>query len=365
MKGRNLGLDLLRLFAVLLVMGRHIVPDPGRTWIIDALRRGGWIGVDLFFVLSGFLVSGLLFKEVERTGRVRAGRFLVRRGFRIYPAFYVMLVYIVLTAVVFAVPRPPMEVMGPRILAEALFVQNYFPALSIHTWSLAVEEHFYFGIALLFPLLLRTRKGLDLVPWIFALLAVGCLALRARTAVRVPVFDDAVHVFPTHLRMDALFFGVFLAWLFHRRQLTERLARVPTWALVVVGCLLLSPAFLVEMRRAPWMWVYGLSMLSLGSGALLLAGIRLQSSQRGWMNALGSAGAASYSIYLWHILVNAEARRHILAAGGSWLTYAVVYVVGGVIWGMLLHRGIEWPTLRLRDRLMTGHTNPTVVSAPE
>jgi|SRR6266849_5526962 len=89
-------LDLLRALAVLLVLGRHTPPpEPGVLAPLRVLGKiwyeSGWIGVDLFFVLSGFLISGLFFREFRRHGDVRVWRFLVRRGFKIYPPFYAML----------------------------------------------------------------------------------------------------------------------------------------------------------------------------------------------------------------------------------------------------------------------------------
>ena len=85
---RNLGLDLLRLFAILLVIGNHLRPIPGHHDVLLAgWIRGGWVGVDLFFVLSGFLVAGLLFNDFLRNGRVSIARFLVRRVSRYIPHF--------------------------------------------------------------------------------------------------------------------------------------------------------------------------------------------------------------------------------------------------------------------------------------
>ena len=87
-------IDFLRAVAVILVLFRH-------HWVgIDVLQRIGWIGVDLFFVLSGFLVSGLLFSEYKRYGNIKAGQFLIRRGFKIYPLFYLS---IFLTLIIFEI----------------------------------------------------------------------------------------------------------------------------------------------------------------------------------------------------------------------------------------------------------------------
>ena len=78
-------LDFLRGLAIIGVLLRHSAFE-------NIFARAGWAGVDLFFVLSGFLVSGLLFREYKKTGTVRIGRFLIRRGFKIYPTFYIFLI---------------------------------------------------------------------------------------------------------------------------------------------------------------------------------------------------------------------------------------------------------------------------------
>ena len=99
-KQRNWALDCLRLVAVLLVVQRHQMGEPTGLFspVWDALVRGGWVGVDIFFVLSGYLVGGLLFQEHQARGCLDWKRFLVRRGLKIYPAFYVWLAVAVGTA---------------------------------------------------------------------------------------------------------------------------------------------------------------------------------------------------------------------------------------------------------------------------
>ena len=110
-----------------------------------------WMGVDLFFVLSGFLVSGLLFSEYRNRGELRPWRFLARRGFKIYPGFYILLLA---SWLLFARFVPHIN-----FLYEALFVQNYLARVWNHTWSLAVEEHFYIGLTILLWGLARFRGG--------------------------------------------------------------------------------------------------------------------------------------------------------------------------------------------------------------
>jgi peptidoglycan/LPS O-acetylase OafA/YrhL len=157
---RIIQLDILRAIAIFLVLAHHLgsggvrnsglyalvvyinhCPDdwhhaPER--VARSIIHAGWMGVDLFFVLSGFLVSGLLFREFRQYGRVRLGRFLIRRGFKIYPGFYVLLGA---TLLVFALTKIR-AVKAGQIWCEALFLTNYGPNIWGHTWSLAVEEHF-------------------------------------------------------------------------------------------------------------------------------------------------------------------------------------------------------------------------------
>ena len=156
---RNLQLDVLRGVAVLLVFGRHLeLPEPdglagiaARVWF-----RIGWLGVDLFFVLSGFLIGGLLLTEHARHGRIDVGRFLIRRGLKIYPAYLVFIGYLVCMPLLKVAlrgddPVPVLAAQWQLYWPNLLFLQNYIGTNPAgHTWTLAVEEHFY----LLLPWLL-------------------------------------------------------------------------------------------------------------------------------------------------------------------------------------------------------------------
>ena len=143
---RSISIDFLRGIAILLVIGRHIevVPENLNSVLrapIIFLIRYGWMGVDLFFVLSGFLVSGLLYKEIKNYNTLSYRNFFLRRGLKIYPAFY-FLIAITLFLYNF-------DITTGALISELLFVQNYFSSLWAHTWSLAVEEHFYLTLPLI------------------------------------------------------------------------------------------------------------------------------------------------------------------------------------------------------------------------
>jgi len=132
-------IDFLRGIAILLVFFRH-------KELFSSLTKMGWIGVDLFFVISGFLVSGLLFKEYKRFGSINVKLFLIRRGFKIYPIYYLSYIFYLFF-------KLKSETFSLKyVLADLFFIQNYvygFGYAYVASWSLAIEEHFYLVLALL------------------------------------------------------------------------------------------------------------------------------------------------------------------------------------------------------------------------
>lgn len=194
---RNKRLDILRCVAILFVIFQH-------GQILEFFDRVGWIGVDLFFVLSGFLISGLLFGEYQRNGSIQVKRFYLRRGFKIYPAFYVLLAFT--AAIQFTFLR-----LSPvsAYLHEALFVQNYLSGLYAHTWSLAVEEHFYIFLPLFLLALVQFSTNKDdpfrMIPAAFIFIAVLCQVFRAMSAFSHPPDYNSAY-YASHNRIDSLFF---------------------------------------------------------------------------------------------------------------------------------------------------------------
>ncbi len=247
---RNKGIDVLRAIAVFLVLGRHA--HFPRNPITDVWVRGGWVGVDLFFVLSGFLVSGILFREYEKCGTIRWTRFVARRGFKIYPAFYALLALVLIFNA--ATGTAPFE--WNRTLSEAFFVQNYGAALWGHTWSLAVEEHFYLLLPILLAASARDRfRGL---PAVVGVTAICLLALRCFGG----EFQVQKSVFATHLRLDSLLFGTFLAYLCHMKpKLFEKITtyRLPLAMFGIAARALgvcLFPQPLEETPRDLHLWLH-------------------------------------------------------------------------------------------------------------
>jgi len=368
-------LDVLRAVAVLLVLGRHTPPPEldvstpvramGRIWY-----DSGWMGVDLFFVLSGFLVSGLFFTEFRRHGDVRVGRFLVRRGFKIYPPFYLMLLA---TVIYYDFPGGK---VGEVLRNEAIFLQNYWGGFWNHTWSLDTEEHFYFVLAGLVALLVWIGRGRKdpFLPLVYL------MPLAAATVEGLRVWSrwerDTVHLYLSHMRADGLAWGVFLAYWYHCRD--RRWLRALHRHLVVVllvAVVLLTPPFVWWFSEHTPLWTVGLASMALGFTALLCVALPTgDGTQRPFprpLRALARVGADSYSIYLWHMPVSRWLMPRIeeggwLAVGGPTAVYVArsgifvtICIAGGIIAAFLVER----PSLALRDWLVPSRSAPRLIDS--
>lgn len=361
-------LDILRGVAVLLVIGRHWKPSPDgynpvAGALIDAWEQCGWIGVDLFFVLSGFLIAGLLFREHQARGKVDIKRFLVRRAFKIYPPFYVLVVLGVGVNAAIGNGYPLRS-----ILSEVAFLQNYLYRIFPHTWSLAVEEHFYFALPIVMLVLLwRAKSSADpfrpLVT-IFLVVAATLLLLRIWGAWSAP-FSAGSHMYRTHLRVDSLLFGVVLSyWMHYRPASVSRFVERWRPCLLPAGILLAVPALWLPLSH-PFMHTAGFTCLYVGFGLILLAALHAR-ERRGMLleppaRLLSAIGACSYSIYLWHAVVLSGGLGTVNYLANGTLTYGwalVIYVTGSVVVGMGMSRLVEARALVLRDRLFPSMSRP-------
>lgn len=350
--GRLPSLDVLRAGAIFLVIGRHIsLPEQSDmlAWVWYPLAiwyRCGWVGVDLFFVLSGFLVSGVLFQEYQRHGSLRLGWFWVRRGLKIYPNFYLFLIVTLLMTCWQGKTYPT-----TWVVAEVFFFQNYVGGLWNHTWSLAVEEHFY----ILLPVLLRVlvwvngngKTPFDAIPRIFIVLAIVVLLMRTWNAFTQP-YAHMTHMFPTHLRIDGLFFGVLIAYGYHF-YFDKYVAYCRRWMKVfwVGGSALLALAVVLP-HNAVVMQSVGLTGLYIGSGLLLSAAVVWNFSGGRFWKILARIGRDSYSIYLWHMPVKVWILP-LFFMSSSFLS-VIVFGASSLGVGMFVAKFFEWPILKLRDR---------------
>jgi peptidoglycan/LPS O-acetylase OafA/YrhL len=332
-------IDVLRAVAILLVMGAHLTWNP--LWV-----RVGWTGVDLFFVLSGYLISGLLFREYRETGQIRLFRFLMRRGLKIYPAYYLL----VLATFIHNWSGLTWGKMWP----DLFFAQSYVMGSWAHFWSLAVEEQFYFLLPILLLALAKMGQGdadpFRRLPLLWATLAVTCLSLRAVSMLVPRPLPYQQIITPAHLRMDSLGFGVLLSYLASFRPwIIDRVFAGGGPAVLGASIALLTPAiWLPEMH--PLMYTAGLSCLYLGFGGLLLFSLRLVTAAGKVAGALSAIGKYSYTIYLIHMPLAIWSVNAPYAKWGRNTTY-LVYLFLSIAGGALLSRLVEIPVLRFRDRI--------------
>lgn len=302
---------------------------------------GGFTGVDVFFVISGFLITGIIYGELE-SGTFTIARFYERRVRRIFPALFVLLAAVFAIGLVVLVP-PDLKMLGKSTVATAVFASNiffyrqagYFDTTAetkplLHSWSLAVEEQYY----ILFPLLLmvvhRRWRG-ALLPTIVA----GTLISFAISVVLVSRSQTAAFFLPQS-RIWELLMGSALS-------LAPRLKNS---ALAFAGLLSIVLAILLLGRGTPFPGFAALLPCA-GAGAILLCG---EGTAVGWLlslRALRFVGKISYSLYLWHwpILVFAKfLYGDVLGLFGSSLCLGLSIVIATLSW-----RYVETP-FRKRGR---------------
>ena len=330
-------LDGVRGFAVLAVMLFHfqIFLQPN-VWRIP-LFQNGWFGVDLFFALSGFLITRTL--RERRSGPRYWRTFLIRRALRILPPYLLLLIVI----------SPVIIGFHPEVPAWSypLFVSNYWlagtaaPIVLKITWSLSIEEQFYF----LWPSMVRWLSPVRLM------VACGTIA-AVSPVIRWWLHDpiNEVSYMWTICRLDALAWGA-IAWLLveAERGLVARIATVvaPT-GLLILGAILSQGQ---DMRTELWFAVIGYTALSITASALLIS---VTADRRSLLTRalqfapLRHLGKVSYPAYLFHPLVAALVA---VPLGFSWPLAMIIPTVVSWLVATLIHRTVEVPVLA-RKRLL-------------
>ncbi len=331
MTARNPALDWLRAAAILMVLATHFANQfAGGTEFAKALSVGGR-GVDLFFVLSGFLLGSQLFREANATGTVRVRRFWIRRWLRTLPAYY---------AVLFATFLQ-LAATGKADLLDwryVLFVQNYLehrPFLGV-TWSLCVEEHFYLVIGPAILLAVRYPKS----TWFFAVLVSALVGLHIAGYYR---HRPDYHIAETHVLFEQCLAGVLLAWLaVNRPAKWERMKRfaAPLFAAS------LALVALAALNRTFWEW--WLPDWGTGGWALVFAAwvVAAESVRARRIAILEFVAARAYALYLVHVEALVLAKKLPLPPEAQ---FAAALVLAFLL-AEVLHRAVERPFNRLRER---------------
>ncbi len=367
---RLISLDLLRLLAVAMVLGRHLEVPPG-DWIptlrpaVMFWNTGGALGVDLFFVLSGFLVSGLLFSEFKKHGEISLSRFYVRRAWRIYPAFYTL----VIITYFFSWWLTGWKMHDRQLFSELFFLQNYQQGYWNHTWTLALEEHFYILLPLaLLAMVRRNPKSANpfrAVPYGVAAIVLLIPVVRTVNFAVRSDYSYHTHAWATHLRIDALVFGVGLAYAYHFYERQFRKLMTPLrHGMIALGIAIFTMSLWLPFSLSSFgIHTIGFTINYLGAAALFVGVMLCRIPDNGLTRAMAYLGSHSYSIYLWHMALMYWAMPS-LKASLPWEARTLIYLSGAFAIGIGMAHLIEAPVLRVRDRWYPSRTAPAH-SAPE
>jgi peptidoglycan/LPS O-acetylase OafA/YrhL len=353
---RQPGLDLLRALAIIVVVIYHAALFGFK--LPSRIDRFGWIGVDLFFVLSGYLIGGQLLAPLARGNEISLGRFFARRVLRIMPAYFVVL------AVYFLLPSwreyPDMSQPLWKFLLSVQNIALHGGTAFSHAWSLAVEDQFYLGLPFILILVSRWPRAAIITP---CLIVLGGILLRTFLAYQnlteIGVFFRGFQAwiyYPTWTRLDPLVFGVALAAIEKiRRQWWQRLTNCAIWLWVPALVLIVYGLWLGEgdyLTVTACVWQFPL--IALGMAALLICAV----SPRLFFRRVAIPGAAfiatiAYSAYLIQKLV-------IHFAGRFCDSYNIALTSAPALLGVeiavyaaaaILFLTVERPFLQLRKRL--------------
>jgi len=352
MSHRNFGLDLLRAIAIMAVLGFHASPLFPLPEFLSAIAARGWMGVDLFFVLSGYLIGQQTLSLADRPNGPffrRCTTFWIKRWTRTVPLYVVVLFcYLVVKPAFLHAPF-----VGGFNWKWLVFSQNFGQVRDFgQSWSLCIEEQFYF----VFPLIAFSCRRMPRLFWLLPLVISVALRLvvarhlsNAQTGEVLLTPEAYVETFrfPTFMMLDAISVGVFLAscrpnWNAWPR--TVRQACAPIGALIVgfVGCYL--PQFPTHALAIALMY----TALAIGFGALLVAAEQWQYMPAGlWF--VQWIALCSYSVYLWHEMFTRFFDRYVHY--GAWQFQLFAYLVFVMAFSKLSYEWVEKPGISLRQRI--------------
>jgi peptidoglycan/LPS O-acetylase OafA/YrhL len=358
--GRAIELDFVRGIAIIMVMGFHFHAVHTGNVLIQIieypLKSFGREGVNLFFTLSGFLVGGLLLRQYAETGNVDAKRFIIRRIFRIWPAYYVLIAFHVLAG------RHPWNTF---LFQNLTHLQNYLGTSITQTWSLAVEEHFYLVLPALLLVFARWRLGAWTI--VSVLTGICAVVLTARCfAVAGGNLEGAFAY--TQYRIDSLLVGVILSAIYWMKPGVYHQIAKRKW-LLIAGIAGLCAWLAFATKNIALDESIGYTIQALGFAVLIVFVLEYSGSlKKSWAyRGVAWIGLYSYGIYLWHSLALAPGDMLIRKATAMGLAPSVIWVVAlaaqfafAIAIGYVTTRAIEYPFLLMRNALFPAKRNSSV-----
>jgi len=359
-------IDGLRFIAFLLVFSSHI--DIGFTGWFSALHKNGYIGVELFFVISSFLLTKLLVIEAERSsaGSVAVRNYFLRRVLRIWPLYFGFVAAMVMRRVWIGG-----GIDLTRIISLATFTENLWTAIVgydsafpdvAHLWTISLEEQYYLLLPFMIPILLKVSKRVLLLGGVAV---VGVLMINRAVAVILGMPHPFTYVLP--ISGDAFVLGTMLGL----GVFDHILSHVPNWAKYAITVVALGwTFFLPYVGTGGYADVIRYTLYAIGFTTLLAA--VLSNRAKVARVILGNRpvrylGKISYGLYVFHLLVISMVQAHISAHVGNWVG-ATSHLFAPICWIAALvltivvsaasYEVFERRFLRLKERFATVRSRP-------
>jgi len=356
------GLNTLRAFAILYVFIFHytILSKQQPEWLAN-ISSMGWTGVDLFFVLSGFLISSQLFDEIKESQSINLKRFFIKRFFRIIPAFLFTI------SLYFLFPFFREKEALPPLWKFLTFTHNI--SLNIkdngtfsHAWSLCVEEHFYLLLPIIFLVSLRIGAFKRLARLLVILFLAGfIIRIYSYNSLYMPHSnaDDSwmywyrYVYYPTYTRLDGMLAGVSIAALYKfRPAIWQKISCLGNlWILIGLG--ILAIAFnawddIMEYQAS----VYCFPLVDIGFGFIVAGAISEKSFlYRFNSKIINHIAAISYGMYLTHKGV-IHVTHTILSADINQSLLFLISTIASILAATMLYLLVEKPFMQLRRKLI-------------
>lgn len=356
------GLDTLRALAITMVFLYHYGGGFGHPDWENSISRFGWAGVDLFFVLSGFLIASQLFARVGLGKKISLHEFFIKRIFRIIPAYLLVVTLYFLFPLLreWGTPAPLWKYLTfTQNLGLDLRTQGSFS----HAWSLCIEEQFYLFLPLIIVALVHfnwVKKGFIVLLLFFVL---GFLARLYSWYLLPPTGSDDYGIYwlryiyyPTYSRLDGLLVGVAIAGCFQFYPKTKQTLQRYGNALLLLSLVLLTGCyFLCQDTQSFAASIFGFPLVDCSCGVLVLAAVSPTCFLYRFKNrVLFKIAALSYAVYLTHkivIHVTQQQFTKLQIATDSTLMFAICVTACAVV-AWLVNVTVEKPFLRWRERFI-------------
>jgi peptidoglycan/LPS O-acetylase OafA/YrhL len=357
------GLDHLRTFAILFVFLFHyFILSHGQPEWLPGFAKFGWTGVDLFFVLSGFLISSQLFAQIKQGQNISFKQFFLKRFYRIVPA------YIVTLGLYFYFPLFREKESLPPFWKFLTFTQNLglnlkdFGTFS-HAWSLCVEEHFYLFLPLIL-ILLQFTKLIKKSYWVLIALFLFGFAIRVYSFNHLYLPKSEAEnswlywykfvYYPTYNRLDGLLVGVSIAGIYQfLPTVWGKISKYGNHFIILSLIVLTMAYFLCDNQMTFNASIYGFFIIAIGYGFLVIGAASPTSFLYKWNSKITTLIATlSYSIYLIHkgiIHLTLLIFEDFIIDSNLLL---LISFITCILFAFLLNLAIEKPFMKLRNKIL-------------